>query len=446
MLVINMHKNILTVVGITILFLGTCITPLSAVDNVKKSVIPFSDGNIFYVGGTGPGNYTRIQSAVNDANPGDTVFVYNGTYYETVYIDKNDITLLGEDKNITIIDGIGSQQTIRIYNQNNVQGGKISGFTIFNCSKSLPNMRTIHLSADYYEISDNIIIANKATNWETAQAILIMGYHNIIFKNTIYGSKIGIETNHCHNNTISENIINNNVYGIYNDNSAKNTITNNIFYENSYCIYFDNPEYNVINNNEFYNNNVVLFFEHVSMYNIIQNNIFSNNYICISNDRTGSTRNLIYFSLIKNNTFHDNYYGILLREFNGHNNITYNIFYDNYCGISLEYTILHNSITYNIFYNNYYGVSLYNVNLCFIICFSNIIKNNDFYKNNTFQAFFNISPIFDYKFPIVFNNLWTKNYWGTSEIILHRISGKLNNKYVITYDFLPRNTPNRPLE
>ena len=64
------------------------------------------DGNTLYVGGSGPNNYSSIQSAVNDANPGDTVFVYNGTYYETVYIDKNDITLLGEDKNITIIDGI----------------------------------------------------------------------------------------------------------------------------------------------------------------------------------------------------------------------------------------------------------------------------------------------------------------------------------------------------
>ena len=57
-----------------------------------------------YVGGTGPGNYTTIQSAVNDASNGDTVFVYNGTYYETLAIGKS-IDLVGEDKYTTILDG-----------------------------------------------------------------------------------------------------------------------------------------------------------------------------------------------------------------------------------------------------------------------------------------------------------------------------------------------------
>ena len=33
--------------------------------------------NTLYVGGTGPGNYTSIQSAIDDAINGDTVFVYD---------------------------------------------------------------------------------------------------------------------------------------------------------------------------------------------------------------------------------------------------------------------------------------------------------------------------------------------------------------------------------
>ena len=54
-----------------------------------------------YVGGGGPGNYTTIQIALDAASAGDTVFVYNGTYYENLVIKKN-IALIGENKNTTI--------------------------------------------------------------------------------------------------------------------------------------------------------------------------------------------------------------------------------------------------------------------------------------------------------------------------------------------------------
>ena len=41
-----------------------------------------SRGNWLYVGGSGPGNYTRIQDAINASSDGDTVFVLNRIYYE----------------------------------------------------------------------------------------------------------------------------------------------------------------------------------------------------------------------------------------------------------------------------------------------------------------------------------------------------------------------------
>ena len=37
----------------------------------------------------------RIQDAVNQATPGDEIRVYPGLYSETVYVDKDDITLRG---------------------------------------------------------------------------------------------------------------------------------------------------------------------------------------------------------------------------------------------------------------------------------------------------------------------------------------------------------------
>ena len=47
--------------------------------------------------------YTSIQAAVDDAQPGDTVLVYAGTYYEDVVINKT-INLTGEDRDTTIIN------------------------------------------------------------------------------------------------------------------------------------------------------------------------------------------------------------------------------------------------------------------------------------------------------------------------------------------------------
>jgi hypothetical protein len=53
------------------------ITPSVAVDTAKKPIMPISNGKTLYVGGTGEGNYTKIQDAIEDAVDGDTVFVYD---------------------------------------------------------------------------------------------------------------------------------------------------------------------------------------------------------------------------------------------------------------------------------------------------------------------------------------------------------------------------------
>ena len=44
----------------------------------------YKDNNIIYVGGTGVGNYTNIQDAIDISSNDDTIFVYNGTYYENI--------------------------------------------------------------------------------------------------------------------------------------------------------------------------------------------------------------------------------------------------------------------------------------------------------------------------------------------------------------------------
>jgi parallel beta-helix repeat protein len=55
---------------------------------------------------TVPDDYATIQGAINAANAGDTVYVRNGIYYELVDVNKT-VSLVGENKDTTIIDGSG---------------------------------------------------------------------------------------------------------------------------------------------------------------------------------------------------------------------------------------------------------------------------------------------------------------------------------------------------
>jgi len=90
-------------VGIILLFVGTCIIPAIAQDAEKP--LPTSRGSWLYVGGSGPGNYTRIQDAVDNASTGDTVFVFDDSspYDENITVDKS-ITVQGENMYTTIVD------------------------------------------------------------------------------------------------------------------------------------------------------------------------------------------------------------------------------------------------------------------------------------------------------------------------------------------------------
>ncbi|HHH78204.1 MAG TPA: hypothetical protein ENL18_03210 [Thermoplasmatales archaeon] len=83
------------------------------------SQAPNSKTDILYVGGTGPGNYSTIQAAVDAANSGDTVFVYDESspYLENINISKP-ISVIGENRYTTEIRSNPEQDNIVIYCDN----------------------------------------------------------------------------------------------------------------------------------------------------------------------------------------------------------------------------------------------------------------------------------------------------------------------------------------
>jgi nitrous oxidase accessory protein NosD len=71
--------------------------------------------------------YATVQGGIDAASPGDTVFVYAGTYTEALSLNKS-ITLQGQDKATTIIDASGSDgEPLHVFQ---TTGVVVSGFTL----------------------------------------------------------------------------------------------------------------------------------------------------------------------------------------------------------------------------------------------------------------------------------------------------------------------------
>ena len=138
-------------VGIILLILGTYVTSAIAQDG-EKSPVPLSQGTWLYVGGSGPGNYTEIQDAIDNASDGDTVYVYSGTYTGYVVI-RQSISLLGEDKNTTVISGYFAYTLYLLSDWVNV-----SGFTIYTNGRLGEGIR---IDSNYNNVSNNIIDAPR---------------------------------------------------------------------------------------------------------------------------------------------------------------------------------------------------------------------------------------------------------------------------------------------
>lgn len=113
-----------------------------------------ASGKIWYVDDDGGADFTKIQDVIDVANESDTIFVYNGTYIEHLSIDKVNLTILGENRNTTIIDGHGYEGDVVTMRYANCT---INGFTIENSGTSNAG---INVDGTYNIVSNNIIKNN----------------------------------------------------------------------------------------------------------------------------------------------------------------------------------------------------------------------------------------------------------------------------------------------
>ncbi len=195
-------------------------------DTNDENKTPVTPGKILIVGQSE--EFTSIQEAINAANIGDTIYVYNGTYIEDIVIDKT-INLTGENKNTTILDGggtgsvsyVGSDNTIKVtadgviisnfYLKNSKNDITSHGVYVTSNNNTISNCNIIGLSNGIYlqdAVNNKILDNNISLNLD--DGIFFFSWdvnNNLIANNIISKNGRGVNLFSARNTTIMENTI-----------------------------------------------------------------------------------------------------------------------------------------------------------------------------------------------------------------------------------------------
>ena len=371
-----------------------------------------------------PDDYPTIQEAIDAASPRDTIFVKAGTYYEHLSINKS-ISLIGEDRNLTVIDGSGTGNVVTVTASNVIinnftiqrsgSGGWSAGIrvnSIGNCNITRNKIENNNFGIYLYESSNNTISENDITA-NFCGVRLYLSSHNTLSKNNVTA------------------ITANDFYGIYLDRSSNNTLIGNTITKNSEVgIWLDYSSYNVLTGNQMSDNGKNFAVDGGYINYVDDSNTVNGKpiYYCISKkDKaipfdagcvilvycegikvqnlmlTGNTRGiqLIYTknsTITKNNitSCHD---GISLDRSSNYNNITENNIISNRNGLFISYLSKYNVISKNRITGNHKG-----------IIFSES-SDNKIYHNNFID---NAEQAYSYASPNIWDDGYPSggNYWS----------------------------------
>jgi parallel beta-helix repeat protein len=158
--------------------------------------------------GWGTDHFNHIAESMMRVEVNGTVYVYSGTYYENLEINKT-LRLIGEDKNTTVIDGGSTDITVYVI----ADYVTVSGFTVQHAGGQYEGEGFLVYEANYTTITGNIVTNNPDRN-----IVLSEASHNLIAGNVItncpgYG---GIQLHgNSWDNTITENLIIDNRCGVW---------------------------------------------------------------------------------------------------------------------------------------------------------------------------------------------------------------------------------------
>lgn len=365
--------------------------------------------------GWGYDHFDNIQDGIDVVNVSGTVYVYNGTYYENVVVNKT-INLVGENRENTIIDAQNNGHVIQVLSN----WTNLSNFTAKNAGPDVQDGTGIKLTSVSYVNISNVKCG------DSEKGIVLYDSHNCILNNTECHSNedygILVRDDSSYNLLINNKCIWNGFYNLGLYHSSGNILINNtiahpegcigidMYYSSGNeirdCTFYDNDRNllmrgshnNYIHGNQFSStgeNNLVLSN---CGNNIVSNNSIKNGGIGIKL-KDSSNNNCLF-----NNTVGSNWWAGIDLEYSYNNNISHCVVHDVDYGEGIKlYRSSYNNITDCSIYNNtasgiYLNDSSNNtIKLNYIanndkgICLEDSSNNNHFFHNdlinNTMNAY-----------------------------------------------------------
>ncbi len=318
-----------------------------------------------------PNDCPTIQTAIDAANPSDTIIVRDGTYTENIEVAKPHLTIKSENGSVNcIVQAANPDDNVFEVMADHVD---IRGFTVKGATEMF--IPGIYLNnTDYCDISNNVIANNHF-------GIALKDANNNALTSNIVkmNDEFGISLINCNNNALTDNKVDsNNWIGLvlyYGDNNtlSGNTMSGNRYNFGSFSINDNIDKSNLVDGKPIY------YIKSAS--NIVyDSNTDIGTLYCINCKNVtvrdlnlrANTHGVSFFntsnSKIENVKSSNNWQGILL-DFSSSNNILINndVSY-NEDGISI-YSSNNNIIEKNSISNNRYGLRL-------------ISSSNNFYLNN----------------------------------------------------------------